>query len=134
MGKILIDKLALIEIKDRRILVSLNKGAKVWYTPGGQRENGESNEQALIREIKEELSVDIEPNTIKYFAWFEAPSHDRPDELLVRITCYTASYSGVLKPSAEIEKIDYFSYRQRFFVSTVDKSLFDDLKKRGFIE
>lgn len=33
--------------------------AKKWEFPGGKLEKGESGEQAIIREIKEELSADI---------------------------------------------------------------------------
>ena len=32
-----------------------------YYPPGGHLKEGESEQQALIREIKEELSLDIEP-------------------------------------------------------------------------
>jgi 8-oxo-dGTP pyrophosphatase MutT (NUDIX family) len=34
-----------------------SKGKTKYYIPGGKRENGESDEQTLIREIAEELSV-----------------------------------------------------------------------------
>lgn len=42
----------------------------MWEFPGGKLEAGESGEQAIVREIKEELSADIEVvkylNTIEY--------------------------------------------------------------------
>ena len=56
----IIDKLAWIHIEDGRILVTRTTGRKKYYIPGGKREAGESDAQALIREIKEELSVALE--------------------------------------------------------------------------
>lgn len=32
-----------------------------WYAPGGKIEPGESEEEALVRELKEELNLEIEP-------------------------------------------------------------------------
>ncbi|MDQ5950102.1 MAG: 8-oxo-dGTP diphosphatase, partial [Patescibacteria group bacterium] len=58
-----IDKLALIEIQDRKILMVRSKGKDTWYIPGGKRDEGESDEEALIREIKEELGADLLPDT-----------------------------------------------------------------------
>ena len=55
----LIDKLAWIEIKDKMILSTKTYGKDKYYIPGGKREKGETDEQALYREIKEELSIDI---------------------------------------------------------------------------
>lgn len=132
--KKLIDKLALIEIKNKKILMTVNIGKSIWLAPGGQREKGESDKQTLIREIQEELNVTIIPETIKYYKTFEAPSYDKPNEVTVRYTCYTASYHGKPKPGLEIEKIAYFGFKQYKVISTVDKVLFDNLKEKGLLE
>ncbi len=65
MNKV-IDKLAWIFIKDGKLLMVRSKGKELFYLPGGKREAGESDEQALVREIKEEISVDLVPDSIKY--------------------------------------------------------------------
>lgn len=46
----LIDKLAWIYIKDKKILSTRSKGKDAWYIPGGKRELGESDHEALFRE------------------------------------------------------------------------------------
>lgn len=57
--KTLIDKLALLYIEDGKLLCSMSHGKDTCYIPGGKREAGESDEQALRREIMEELSVEL---------------------------------------------------------------------------
>ena len=52
-----IAKLALILVRGRRQLVARSRGKTVFFTPGGKRELGESDEEALRRECKEEATV-----------------------------------------------------------------------------
>lgn len=70
-----IDKIAFIYLKDNKILSSRSKGKDTYYIPGGKREKGESEKETQIREIKEELSVDILEDTIKYFDTFKTQAH-----------------------------------------------------------
>ena len=58
-----IDKIAWINIANGRILGARSKGKDTYYLPGGKREPGESDIDTLVREIKEELSVRIKPET-----------------------------------------------------------------------
>lgn len=132
--KTFIDKLAYIEIKDRKILVSLSKDKDTWYIPGGKREGNETDIEALSREVLEELSVVIKLNTIKKYGVFEAQAHGKPTGTIVRMTCYTAEYDGKFTPSSEIEKLDYFKYHQKTLCSPVDNLIFDDLKQKGLID
>lgn len=133
MNKIYIDKLAFIEIKDGRVLETLSKGKDTWYIPGGKRESGESDMQALIREVKEELFVDLVPESIQLYGVFETQAHGKPEGTRVRMTCYTGTYSGTPTPRAEIEKMAYFEYSQKHLTSPVDNLVFDDLKAKGLI-
>lgn len=132
--KTYIDKLAFIELKDRKILETCSFGKDKWYIPGGKREAGESDQQALIREVKEELLVDLVPESIKLYGVFEAQAHGKPEGTFVRMTCYTSDYKGTLNPSAEVEKLDWFDYSKRDIVSAVDQLIFDDLKSKNLID
>lgn len=133
MEKTYIDKLAFIEIRDRKLLVTLSKGKDTWYIPGGKREKGESDIQALVREVREELQVEILPSTARLYGIFEAQAHGKPEGVMVRMTCYTAGYSGTLSPAAEIGKMDYFGFEKKELCSPVDHLIFDDLKAKGLI-
>ncbi|MBU6321425.1 MAG: NUDIX domain-containing protein [Patescibacteria group bacterium] len=134
MEKSYIDKLAFIEIRDRKVLETCSYGKDKWYIPGGKREGGETDQEALIREMKEELLVDLKPETIKHFGTFEAQAHGKPEGIVVRMTCYSAEYEGELTPSAEVEKMDWFDYSKREEVSPVDQLIFDDLKSKDLID
>jgi 8-oxo-dGTP diphosphatase len=134
MDKQFIDKLAYIYLVDEKVLITLSKGKDTWYIPGGKREKDETDQEALIREIKEELSVDIVPGTIKYYGTFETQAHGKPLGTIVRMTCYTSEYRGELKPAAEIEKFDFFTYSQKSLTSPVDHLIFDDLKAKRLIK
>lgn len=134
MEKTYIDKLAFIELRDRKVLETKSVGKDTWYIPGGKREAGESDEQALIREVKEELGVDIDPATITHYGTFEAQAHGKPEGTVVRMTCYQAKYAGALAPNAEVEFMDWFDYSKRGLVSPVDQLIFDDLQAKGFID
>lgn len=134
MEKTYIDKLAFIELRDRKVLETKSRGKDTWYIPGGKRDAGESDSQALIREVKEELGVDIDPATIEHYGTFEAQAHGKPEGTIVRMTCYQAKYSGEMHPSAEVELMDWFDYSKKELTSPVDHLIFDDLKMKDLID
>jgi 8-oxo-dGTP diphosphatase len=129
----LIDKLAWIEIKNKSILSTKSYGKDKYYIPGGKREVGESDEQALYREIKEELSVEIKYDTIKYLGVFQAQAHGQPAGTIVKMTCYTADFTGQLKADSEIEEIKWLNYSDKDKIAEVDKLIFDHLKENGLL-
>ena len=128
-----IDKVALIYVKDGKVLTTLSKGKDIYYMPGGKREPGESDNETLIREIKEELSVDIIEDTIKFYGTFEAQAAGKAEGILVTMTCYMAEFIGKLCPAAEIDKFDWLNCKDIDRVSIVDKLIFKDLHDKGYI-
>lgn len=133
MNIAVIDKLAWVHIRDKKILMTRSRGKDTWYIGGGKREHGENDIDALTREVKEELAVDLLQDTIKHLGTFEAQAHGKPEGTIVRMTCYTGDYRGMLAPSAEIEEIVWFIYADRERVAPVDKIIFDWLKKQNLI-
>lgn len=128
-----IDKIAFIYLKDGKILSTLSKGKDTYYIPGGKRENGESDEETLIRECKEELTIDIKRNSIKYYGTFEAQAHGKSEGVLVKMTCYTADFDGNLEASSEIQEIRWLDYNDLDKISPVDKLIFADLYEKGLL-
>lgn len=130
----IIDKLAWIEIQNRKILGTLSRGKDTWYIPGGKREPGESDHEALIREIREELSVELHPESLAHLGNFEAQAHGHAEGILVKMQCYTGTFSGTLQPSAEIAEMEWLTTADMHRISPVDKIIFAQLKKDGLID
>ena len=128
-----IDKVAWIYIENKRILSTLSKGKDTYYIPGGKREGTETDKETLIREIKEELAVNINKESIEYYGTFEAQAHGKSEGIIVRMTCYTAKYTGNLLPSSEIQEMDWLEYKDLDKISPVDKIIFKDLYEKGLI-
>lgn len=130
----LIDKIAWLYMKDGFVLSTRSKGKDTFYFPGGKREGNETDLQTLQREIKEELCVDILPETAKLYGIFEAQAHGKAEGILVRMTCYTADFTGKLQPDNEIEEMTWFSSADAEKSSPVDKLIFADLLEKGLIQ
>ena len=128
-----IDKIALLYLKDGQVLSTLSKGKDTYYLPGGKREPGETDEETLVRECREELSIDINKDTIKYYGTFSAQAHGKAEGVLVKMTCYMADFDGELKANSEIQEIRWLNYSDLDKISPVDKLIFEDLHKNSFL-
>jgi ADP-ribose pyrophosphatase YjhB (NUDIX family) len=131
--KKIVDKLAWIHIVDKKILSTRSKSKDVYYIPGGKRENNESDKECLIREIKEELCVDLIPDSFEYIGQFEAQAHGQAQGIIVRMTCYSASYQGTMTPDSEIAEMAWFTHSDKYKSSPVDQIIFDWLLEKQLI-
>lgn len=129
-----IDKLAWIFIRDGKVLFTRSKGKDVYYIPGGKREAGESDQEALMREIKEELGVELLPNALSYIETFEAQAHGKPEGVMVRMTCYGGDFTGELQPNSEVEEIVWLTHRDKLKTGPVDQMILDWLREKNLIE
>ena len=129
-----IDKVAYIYIKDGKILSTRSKGKDKYYIPGGKREENETDIETLVREVKEELSVDIIKDSTRFYGVFEAQAHGKAEGVLVKMTCYTADYTGQLQADSEIAEIVWLTTDDIVNVSPVDKLIFADLKEKGLLK
>ncbi len=75
----------------------------------------------MIREIREELDVDIELESMHNIDTFVAESHGAKTGIPVQMTCYKADYLGNLKASNQIEEIAWLNTKDVNPKSPVDK-------------
>jgi len=129
----LIDKLAWLYLKDQQLLGARSRGRALYYLPGGKREAGESDEAALTREVKEELTIDLLPATITYVGTFQAQADGKPLGTQVKLTCYQAEFVGTIEVAAEIADVLWLTYQDRAHCSPVMQLLLDWLKARELI-
>ena len=120
---VVIDTVAWVRLEDGRILCARPRGRDVFYIPGGKREGAETDLQTLLREIAEELTVALLPETVRHVGTYRAGQ--------VRMSCYSGDYRGTLAASSEIDELAWFSYADRGRVPPVDQLLFDDLQATG---
>ncbi len=99
-----IHKIAAVVIQDNRLLMVRKKGKDIWTSLGGHPEAGEAEEQALIREIKEEMGCD--GRIIKKLGDFDAPAAH--DDATIHLSCYLVELSGeIIFEDPELEEYKY---------------------------
>jgi len=92
-----------IEIRDDHLLAVRTRGRDRFYLPGGKIEPGEDHEQALVREVREELGLGLD--NVRPAFTVTAPAHGyHPGRRLV-MHCYYATALGDPQPAAEIEEM-----------------------------
>ena len=129
----MIDKLAWFCIKNKKILGARSKGQEVYYLPGGKRDLGESDQEALIREIYEELSVNLIPETLQHIHTFQGQAHGKPERVLVQLSCYSADFQGEIKANSEIEEVSWLSFSDRSRCSATMQIVLDWLKQENLL-
>lgn len=90
-NKRIVNVVASVIFDNNQILVAQRGGGKfdgLWEFPGGKIEMGETHQQALKRELKEEMDIDIEVRELLKTIEFEYP------EFILNMYCYRSSITG----------------------------------------
>lgn len=108
-----IHKAAGIIIKDRQSLVEKSKHKDVFIAPGGKLEAGESAPEALVRELQEELQIEVSQADLEPFGVFYAhAAGDHNKGKRVRMEVFVVKqFKGDITPGAEVEQLRWLSSR-----------------------
>jgi 8-oxo-dGTP diphosphatase len=100
-----IRKAMAVLIQDRKVLVSRTKGKDFFIGPGGKVEPGESDMEAMVRELKEELQIEVDPANLEDFGTFEAQAAGNEQKTVSAHVFVVTKWDGAISPANEIEEI-----------------------------
>ncbi len=98
---------ALVHIRDRRLLQARSAGKDVFYMAGGKIDPGETPVQALHREVREELGVDV--RNYAELGVFECEAYGHAPGTALHMTAFSADLAGDPRPTSEIAELRYFT-------------------------
>lgn len=100
-----IHKIAAVVIKDNKFLMVRKKGKDIWTSLGGRIEEGETEEQCLLREIEEEASCSAK--IIKKLGNFSEKACF--DDAMLLLSTYLVELEGEIDcKDPELEEIKFF--------------------------
>jgi 8-oxo-dGTP pyrophosphatase MutT (NUDIX family) len=115
---IIMTKLAtagLIVINNKKLLLAFSNNKQAWYLPGGKADKNETSTQALIREIKEELNIELKEGELKFYTHISAPAFGEAKGIIMEQDCYLYELKEMPSPSAEINAVKYFNNKDYSF-------------------
>ena len=98
----LLHKAAGIIIQDNSLLVLRSLGNTLFFAPGGKLERHETPRQALVRELSEEISIEVDEAKLRFFSTFTAPAAGREEITLCMDVFVVQCYEGLISPRNEI--------------------------------
>lgn len=96
-------------VKDRKILVERSEGKEFFIPPGGKLESGETPEQAVIRELKEELQIDVTEDDLEPMGVFTAEAANQPGQEVQMHMYIIKRWSGEIAPDNEVDELAWIT-------------------------
>jgi len=95
---------AILLNEKRQMLVVRKRGTTQFMQPGGKIDPGETPEQALHRELAEEIGLTLPENAARYEGIFREEAANEPGADVVA-HAFTARLHSEVTPQAEIEEV-----------------------------
>lgn len=98
----------LVVTRNNQLLLAYSNNKNAWYLPGGKVDKGETSKEALIREIREELNIDLQPDKIEEYKHISAPAYGESPELIMEQDTFRYNLTENIQPSHEIAAVKFF--------------------------
>ncbi len=126
-------RIAGIVIRDGKLLMLQGRGYLELWTPGGKKDDNETDEECLRRQIKEEIGCNLVE--AKFFKEYKTYNYYHSKRAVVE-RVYIGKIDGEIKPNPEIEKVvwftkDDFTDKKYPMSAHTDKNLIPDLIAEG---
>jgi uncharacterized protein (TIGR00730 family) len=128
-----LDVLAWATVREGRMLAARTHGSDAFYLPGGKREAGEDDADALIREVKEETGVRLDPQSVRPFTVAHAAAHGYAPGTRVRLAAMLADGEGEPCAQGEIAELAWLDYSGRERCAPGVQVVMDRLRARGLL-
>lgn len=98
-----------IIIQDRKLLVEKSVGKEFFIHLGGKIEPGETAKQALVRELKEEITIDVAEDDLELFDHNSAPAANSPEVNVHMDVFLVKQWQGVITPDNEVDELRWIN-------------------------
>jgi 8-oxo-dGTP pyrophosphatase MutT (NUDIX family) len=127
----------LLVVRNRKLLLAYSKNKNCFYLPGGKIDIDESPEDALRREIAEELNVELDSNDLVYYTHISAPAFGEKEGVMMEQECFFVWKEIHPHASAEINELRFFSLEE--YLEELNKApgaiiILERLKLDNFID
>ncbi|MCQ4278985.1 NUDIX domain-containing protein [Pseudomonas stutzeri] len=115
-----------------RVLTVRKRGTQAFMLPGGKIEAGETPQQAVERELLEELGLRIDPSLLDSLGHFQSRAANEPDHW-VEANVYFTRLESAVKAQAEIDALkwlDLNAERQEHLAPLLREQVLPALRQR----
>ncbi len=129
-----IDAVGWVYVSDRKLLCVRSQDKDAFYLPGGKRELGESDWEAIAREVQEEIGLTLVPGSLKPFSTIKSAAHGHGPNAKVVLICYESGFRGDIQADAEIAEIAWFGHGDRCQCAPATAIVLEQLHQQGRID
>lgn len=94
-------------LRDDAVLLVRKRGTMRFMLPGGKFDAAESPRECAMRELREELGIDIDGDALSTLGHFSAAAANEPGHVVIA-DIFTSPLSGTPAAQAEIEELRWF--------------------------
>jgi 8-oxo-dGTP diphosphatase len=121
-------------IRRRRMLMVTARNRDVLYLPGGKVDPGESPADAVARETREEVAVELVAGSVRELFTVVTQAHGEPDGRQVRMVVFSADSDGEPQPSAEVSEVHWVTTADLYRCPPAGSEVLQRLAGMGLID